>query len=111
MMSLVLSLILSASVAQPPDAVLPPPPPQPIVPPPPPSVAEFVANFKPLPGVYDVTVIHPVTCKPVNLCFKLPEGCPKVHCTKRSIEFEYACGCDVEIVFRLGGRVGVEYRN
>jgi hypothetical protein len=111
MMSVVLSLCLSSVVSGAPENTLPPPLPAPILPAKPPTLAQFSESFQPIPGLHDVTVIHPVTCKPITFCFKLPDGSPKVRCGKRSLEFDYGPGCNVEIVFRLGGRVGVEYRN
>jgi hypothetical protein len=118
MTSLVVSICL-VGIAQPPEQLPAPaptapapvsPPAQLLVPAAPPTLKEFARDFKPHAGLFDVTVIHPVTGRPVNVAFKLPEGAPRVTCGKRSIEFSYG-GCNVEIVFRLGGRVGVEYRN
>src|SRR5262245_40465904 len=37
-----------------------------------PTVDEFVACFKPLPGKYDVWIIHPGSGCPVRVCFCLP---------------------------------------
>src|SRR5579875_3701130 len=39
------------------------------------TVSEFVATFKPLPGKYEVLLIHPKTGCPVKVCFTLPPGC------------------------------------
>ena len=109
MTPLVLSLCLVCT-AQPPEPVLPPPVPVPVVPAPPPTLEQFTKSFTPQAGIFEVTVIHPCSGKPVNFAFKLPEGCPKVSCGRRTLEFDYG-KCNVEIVFRIGGRVGVEYRN
>jgi hypothetical protein len=98
----------------PPGATLPPP--QPIPPPPPPAVVpvhpltvnEFAASFKPLPGKYEVLLIHPKTGCPVNVCFTLPPGCiRKVRANGHKIEFVYKCQRDVVIRFLHGGKVWV----
>jgi hypothetical protein len=73
--------------------------------------AEFMAVFRPIPGTHKVTLIHP-GCKGnvVDVCFTLPD-CPlcDVKCRKRSITFDYGKH-EVEIVFRLFGKVDVQYR-
>jgi hypothetical protein len=102
------------------DDVLPPPqavpnlPPPPVVPPPavlpvhPVSVGEFVASFKPLPGKYEVLLIHPKTGCPVKVCFTLPPGCiRKVRVNGHKIEFVYKCQRDVVIRFLHNGNVWV----
>lgn len=79
------------------------PPPLPAEPPilPPPSVLtspapasaftlrDFAKSFTPAPGDYEVILLHPTKCYPVKVCFTLPPGCPKVHVTKRQLEFDY----------------------
>lgn len=81
----------------PPNETLPPPqivpgPPPPVVPMRPMTVSEFVATFKPLPGKYEVMLIHPKTGCPVKVCFALPPGCIRnVRCTGHKIVFDYKC--------------------
>ncbi|HEY8503640.1 MAG TPA: hypothetical protein VIL46_03605 [Gemmataceae bacterium] len=130
MTSLVLGLCLSAPPAglgqvpfPPPEAGAPLPAvpgvplPAPRVlpaPPHPPALAripthrEFAAAFKPAPGVYKVVVLHPRTCRPVEVCFALPFGCPKVRVGRRFIEYDYD-DHEVEIRFRFNGKVDVDY--
>ncbi len=107
--------------------MLPPPPPPVLVPTPtelppprilPPPVApvavraltvdEFAAAFQPVAGTHEVLLVHPVTGCPVKVCFTLPEGCPRVRVHRRELEFDYGRR-EVEIHFRLGGRVAVDY--
>jgi hypothetical protein len=110
----------SASAQFAPEAPLPPnetlPAPQaiPALPPPavlpirPMTVSEFVATFKPLPGKYEVMLIHPKTGCPVKVCFALPPGCIRnVRCTGHKIVFDYKCQCDVVIRFLHNGKVWV----
>ncbi len=118
---LLVSVVSSASAQFAPDAPLPPnetlPAPQTIPAPPPPptvvplgpmSVSEFVATFKPLPGKYEVMLIHPKTGCPVKVCFALPPGCIRnVRCTGHRIVFDYKCQCDVVIRFLHNGKVWV----
>src|SRR5690242_16819435 len=67
-------------------------PPLPVVPIRPMTVSEFVATFKPLPGKYEVLLIHPKTGCPVKVCFALPPGCLRnVRCTGHRIVFDYKC--------------------
>jgi hypothetical protein len=98
----------------PPEGALPAPQPLPIPPPPtvipvrPLTVAEFVASFTPLPGSYEVLLIHPKTGCPVKVCFTLPPGClRKVWVNGHKIEFGYKCQRDVVIRFLHNGRVWV----
>jgi len=98
----------------PPSDTLPPPQtlpelsPPPIVPIRPMTVSEFVATFKPLPGKYEVMLIHPKTGCPVKVCFALPPGCIRnVRCTGHKIVFDYKCQCDVVIRFLHNGKVWV----
>ena len=73
-----------------------------------PTHKEFAAAFTPHCGKFIVTMLHPRTCKPIEVCFTLPEGCPKVKVTRRKIEYDYG-DIEVEIIFRLFGRVTVDY--
>lgn len=84
---------------------LPPPAALPVLPM---TVSEFVASFKPLPGKYEVILIHPKTGCPVKVCFTLPPGClRKVRCTRHKIVFDYKCQCNVVIRFLHSGKVRV----
>lgn len=73
----------------------------------PPTVFEFAAAFKPAPGTYKVVMLHPRTCCPVEVCFTLPCGCPKVKVTRHELEFKYG-RTEVEIHFKHNGRVKVK---
>ncbi|HTU89569.1 MAG TPA: hypothetical protein VMF69_05675 [Gemmataceae bacterium] len=108
------------SIPAPPDSPLPAPQtvpellPPAVVPPPavlpvrPLTVSEFVATFKPLPGKYEVLLIHPKTGCPVKVCFALPPGCIRnVRFTGHKIVFDYKCQCNVVIRFLHGGKVWV----
>lgn len=106
---------LSLAAVQSFDAPLPPPLPMPatIAPAPmrPIALSEFAAGFQPLPGNYEVVFIHPVTCRPVTVCFRLPSGCPKVRVYKRMLVFDYGHHHFVRIRFKLlGGGVVVVSR-
>jgi hypothetical protein len=75
----------------------------------PPTIQEFVASFKPCPGNYEVVLTHPHTCRPVKVCFTLPEGCPRVKIKgllRKCVDFNYG-RCDVQIWFLCDGRVRV----
>lgn len=114
-----LALVLTAGlVAEPPRPPLPPPeivlpaplPPTPLPPPRVPTLDEFIAGFVPLPGIHDVTVIHPTSRKPVNLVFRLPDlPLRKTYNSKTRITFDYG-KTEVTLIFRLiGGKVDVRY--
>jgi hypothetical protein len=97
-----------------PDVPLPPPQPVPVLPAPaivpvqPMTVADFVASFKPLPGNYEVLLIHPKTGCPVKVCFTLPPGCLRgVRANGHKIVFVYKCQHDVVIRFLHSGKVWV----
>lgn len=72
------------------------------------TVEEFARCFRPTPGTHHVCLIHPVTCRPVEVCFTLPPGCPKVRVRHREVEFDYGRH-EVEIEFRRNGTVHVDY--
>ncbi len=125
MNAILLSLCLTAeAAAQPPvppppvpmDLLLPAPlPPSGTLPPPVmpakiPTFDEFVAGFAPLPGIHDVTVVHPVTNKPVNLVFRLPDlPLKKTYKGKTRVTFDYG-KTEVTLIFRLiGGKADVRY--
>jgi hypothetical protein len=72
------------------------------------TVNEFVGAFKPLPGQYQVLLIHPKTGCPVKVCFTLKPGCiRKVRVNSHKIDFVYARQCDVVIRFLHSGKVWV----
>lgn len=72
------------------------------------TVGEFVSSFKPLPGRYEVLLIHPKTGCPVKVCFALPPGCiRRVKVNGHRIEFVYKGQHDVVIRFLHGGKVWV----
>src|SRR5262245_27841466 len=75
----------------------------------PPTHAEFARSFQPLPGRYEVVLLHPFTHCPVQVCFTLPPGCPKkVRVERRELEFDYGRR-EVEIRFYRDGGVRVMY--
>jgi hypothetical protein len=101
-----------------PGVPLPPPPPTPL---PAPvaapgttalSVSDFVARFRPLPGKYEVTLIHPKTGCPVPVCFTLPGcSCPcRVSCTRLALRFDYGKS-QVVLRFRHNGTITVHDRD
>jgi hypothetical protein len=72
---------------------------------------EFANAFVPVPGRYEVDLIHPGCCdNVVHVCFDLPPGCPRVHVGNRYIEYDYG-NYSVEIRFALFGKVRVEYND
>jgi hypothetical protein len=73
-----------------------------------PTPAEFAASFQPAPGAYRVTLLHPFTCCPVEVCFTLPPGCPRVEVNKRQLEFDYGKH-EVRVNFRRNGSVEVDH--
>jgi hypothetical protein len=75
-----------------------------------PTLAEFAGSFRPLPGTYEVTLIHPRTCCPVTICFTLPHGCPKVKVNRDELRFDYG-RYEVDIEFKKKGRVKIEYQD
>jgi hypothetical protein len=97
------------TVVLPPGTVAPAPAPAPVVltPAPPMTHQEFARIFKPLPGKYEVVLIHPGSKRPVNVCFTLPDGCPRVVVHHRELVFDYGRHHEVAIRFALGGRVRV----
>ena len=77
-----------------------------------PTLDQFARCFVPTPGVHEVTVIHPVSKKPVTFCFTLPD-CPpcKVEVGKRRLVFDYGKK-EVRVIFRiLCSKVDVQYAN
>lgn len=101
---------------QQPGELVPPPASGPLLPPPSGPVVyqafshrDFAKMFKPVEGTHQVTFIHPYTCCPVQVCFSLPCGCPKVKCSRNEVEFDYGRK-EVEIRFYRNGDVKVKYR-
>ncbi len=70
---------------------------------------EFARIFKPAPGRYEVTLIHPGSKNPVPVSFTLPDGAPQVRVYRRELVFDYGRH-EVEIRFAIGGRVRVTSR-
>jgi hypothetical protein len=70
---------------------------------------DFARVFKPAPGRYEVTLLHPGSKNPVRVCFTLPDGDPQVRVHRRELVFDYGRH-EVEIRFALGGRVRVTAR-
>ena len=98
-------LVQHNPVAQP----YPLPQPQPAVPAV--TLDEFSRVFTPLPGKHEVWFVHPYTCRPVLVCFTLPQGKLRdFEVDKYEIRFEIG-KCDVEITFRKNGTVKVEYND
>jgi hypothetical protein len=96
-----------------PGPIVSQPAPAPVVVMPAPAVVmtheQFARAFKPLPGRYEVTLLHPGSKCPVTVCFTLPDGCPRVEVRRREIVFDYGRH-EVEIRFALFGKVKVNYR-
>ncbi len=76
------------------------------------TLDEFAATFQPLPGTYEIMFLHPIKKCPVNVTFTLPAdcGCPKTRVRKHEIVFDYGGKHDVDIHFRLFGKVTVTTR-
>ena len=70
---------------------------------------DFAKMFKPNPGNYEVTFLHPHSKQPVTVAFILPPGQPRVSYVGNVLRFDYGRQ-DVEIRFKLGGRVAVTTR-
>lgn len=69
---------------------------------------EFVETFKPAPGSYEVTLLHPITEKPVLVSFTLPAGQARnVRSWPRQINFDYGGRRDITIRFLADGSVRV----
>jgi hypothetical protein len=70
---------------------------------------DFAKTFQPAPGNYEVTFLHPHSKQPVTVAFILPPGQPRVSYVGNVLRFDYGRQ-DVEIRFKLGGRVAVTTR-
>jgi hypothetical protein len=99
--------VLEPGMAKTPGVVVGPAP-QPVAPVRP---RDFAKTFKPgpEPGSYDVLFLHPVNKEPVKVHFDLPAGNPEVSYWGGSLVFDYGRH-EVEIRFKLGGRVVVTQR-
>jgi hypothetical protein len=89
-----------------PQGAMPPPPAGPVVVQAM-SHRDFACAFKPMEGTHKVWLIHPYTCCPVEVCFTLPCGCPKVKSNRHEIVFDYGKN-KVEIRFYRCGDVEVK---
>lgn len=108
--------VLAPAIAAGGEVPVPPPVPEPdllpvprpvVVPAPPPTLAQFAAAFTPLPGRYEVVLLHPATGQPVTVAFSLPPGTPrKVRLHRYRLAFDYGRH-DVALVFRRDGSVRV----
>lgn len=115
-----LALLGSAAAQEPPPRPQDGVPPPPVVPPaymplptsseaiPIPTHRQVADALKPLPGKYRIVMIHPCTCKPVEVCFELPDRCAKyVKATGNEIEIRYGLCKYVKIRFYKNGDVRV----
>ncbi len=94
-------------VAQPPAETAPPPAGSMVMIP---THQQFAESFKPIPGKHRVTLIHPYTCCPVDVCFELPCECAKcVSADCNDITIRYGLIRKVEIRFYKNGNVKVKY--
>ena len=82
------------------------PPPSIVLPVKPLTHQEFAKIFQPLPGNYQVVLIHPGSRQPVQVSFTLPPGNPRVRVHHRDLVFDYGRH-EVEIRFALHGKVRV----
>jgi hypothetical protein len=69
---------------------------------------EFAATFRPVPGNYEVTLLHPYTHRPVMVRFTLPPGRIKeVDADRSEIRFDYG-HWELEVHFKRDGRVTLD---
>jgi hypothetical protein len=74
-----------------------------------PALSRFADTFRPSPGRHKVTVVHPVTGRPVRVDFRLPDGKPRhVRVRGREVDFDYG-NTEVAIRFLRNGKVRVLY--
>lgn len=79
-------------------------PPQPVQPVQAPTLDSFAKTFQAKAGIYEVTILNPVSKQPTTVRFILPEGTPRrVHVTRDSIEFIYGLRQWVRIEFDRDG--------
>jgi hypothetical protein len=76
------------------------------------SHVDFGKSFVPAPGTYEVVFIHPVTKRPCPVQFLLPpRGRPPViRIEPTALEYDFG-DLEVEIRFKMDGRVKVEYND
>ena len=74
-----------------------------------PSHTDFASTFQPLPGQYQVQMLHPFTGQPVTVSFQLPpsRGAYRTRVTARYVEFD-APDHTVDIRFARDGKVFVD---
>jgi len=73
------------------------------------SLRDFARSFRPEPGDWAVTFVHPRTGELVDVYFTLPhDDLEDINLERDEIEFEYD-DQEVKIEFRRDGRVRVEY--
>jgi hypothetical protein len=74
-----------------------------------PTHLDFANTFQPMPGQYQVLVLHPFTLQPVTVTFRLPpsKGPYKTRVTARYVEFD-SPDHTVDIRFARDGRVFVD---
>lgn len=71
------------------------------------TMDNFAREFRAGEGHHRILIIHPVTCRPVEVCFTLPCGkLRELDVNRRSIEFDFGRN-DVHIHFRSNGTVDV----
>jgi hypothetical protein len=108
--------VVPLPVQRPPVVLVPPPvivQRQPVIVPQPQAVtlAEFSRFFTPTPGKHEVWFVHPVTQRPVLVCFVLPGGKLRdFEVDRRCIHFDFGRD-EVDIDFRTDGTVRVRYRD
>lgn len=71
------------------------------------TMDNFAREFRPSEGHHRILIVHPVTCRPVEVCFTLPCGkLQELDVNRRSIQFDFGRH-DVHIHFRSNGTVDV----
>jgi len=71
------------------------------------TLDSFAREFRPSEGHHRILILHPVTCRPVEVCFTLPCGkLRELEVNRRSIQFDFGRH-DVHIHFRSNGTVDV----
>ena len=69
---------------------------------------EFAASFRPVPGNYEVMMVHPYTRRPVKVCFSLPPGPIRcVDADRNELRFDYG-SWELEVHFKRDGRVALD---
>ena len=72
------------------------------------TMDNFAREFRASEGHHRILIVHPVTCRPVEVCFTLPCGkLRELDVNRRSIEFDFGRD-DVRISFRSNGTVDVK---